>query len=941
MFGDNLLDLLKDLGQSLKKAVTSRVAPFVVFSMSLFGILLYHLFMLQIVNGESYTTNYTMKAEKTVSTTGTRGNIYDKNGVLLAYSELSYSVIIGDSGYYDSADIKNSTLNSIISKMITIIEDHGDKIDFDFPVNMDDSGAYVYNISDNTLLRFLRDVYGYSAISDLSEDEKTSSAKELVDYLKERYEISSKYSDAIALKIIYIRYNLAVNSYARYISFTVASDVSQETMAAILENSDILTGVTIQEDSLRKYNYSTYIAHIIGYTGKINETELEDLKKQDSSYTATDVVGKAGIEAAYETTLAGTKGKETMLVDSVGRVLEVTSQKEATAGEDVYLTIDVELQKKIYTLLERRLAEVLVSRIVNSDATVGPNKNLVIPIKDVYAALINNSTIDMDKIATSSSESAVNVYASFTNQKTNVLAAVEDELNQGTEYNALSSDMQSYIKLARKNLMNSEIINVDAISSTDPVQEAWLNGTISLHEYLEGAISNDWINIYNLDVSDYPTKAEVLEAVIAEAMNEIQDSDDFDVLIYEYLINNSIITGRQVCLILMEQDAVAYTDSEYLNINNGGSTYDFLIDKINKLEITPAQLALDPCSGSTTVEDPNTGAILALVSYPSYDINYFSGTIDADYYAKLLNDKSTPLVNRATQTTIAPGSTFKPLMAIAGLTEGVISATETVDCDGVFDKVTPELKCWIYPDEHGSLDAVGALAHSCNVYFCEIGYRLSQSATGAINTELGLAKIQKYAEMLGLSTKSGIQISEATPHVSDYNPIASSIGQGTNAFTSLNLARYISTIANEGTVYDSTIISKIQSADGSDTTTIDPVVASTATIDPAVWDIVHEGMRQVISTGVMDTLCKTLPVTIAGKSGTAQEDTTRGDHACYVMFSTNAEGKAELVTTVMIPYGYAATNAGIMAYYAMASYYGSDIPSNVYFSTNNSVDVID
>lgn len=109
------------------------------------------------------------------------------------------------------------------------------------------------------------------------------------------------------LDIIYVRYNLSVNSYKRYISFTLARNVSEQTMAAILESSSELIGVGIEEEYLRKYNYSKYIAHIIGYTGKVSESELEELKLSNPDYTANDVVGKSGIESIYETVLAGKK----------------------------------------------------------------------------------------------------------------------------------------------------------------------------------------------------------------------------------------------------------------------------------------------------------------------------------------------------------------------------------------------------------------------------------------------------------------------------------------------------------------------------------------------------------------------------------------------------------------------------------------------------------
>ncbi len=936
MFVETVLEILKDIGIGLKKIFKSRVIPFVIVAVTLFGILIHRLFVLQIVNGENYENRYTMKAKKTVTIDGARGNIYDVNGELLAYSELAYSVVIEDCGYYESTKIKNEALNSILYDMIHIIEGHGDTIDYDFPIEFDGE-KYVFTVSDNALLRFLRDIYGYSSINKLSLEERNSTAKDVVNYFKERYninpvvpgEIYYPYDEELTLKMIYIRYNLSANSYKRYVSFTVASNVSQETMASILENSDVLTGVTIEEDYIRKYNYGTYIAHIVGYTGKINSTQLQELQAIDPSYQANDVVGKSGIEEAYETTLAGKKGSETILVDSVGRVVEVVETVDSTVGSDVYLTIDVKMQKKLYDLLERRLAEVLVSRIVNSDNN-RDGANIVIPLSDVCAALINNNKIDMKLIETSTTETGIRTYGSFLAHKNDLTAKIHNELNRKTPHNQLSQELQDSIVQIRTLLLNNGILNSEKIMSSDTLSQDWKSGKISFREYLEGAIERDWVNIYNLDVStEYPTSDEVISCIIRESMKLLTADKDFDKMIYNNLIVSHTISNKDVCLILMEQDKINYTENEYLSIRNGGSVYKFLIDKIKALEITPAELALDPCSGSCVMEDPNTGNILAMVSYPSYDINYFSGSINSAYYAKLLDDDSTPLVNRVTQTKIAPGSTFKPLMSVAALNEGILSPAEYINCDGVYDTVRPNIKCAVYPGQHGYLNLKNALAVSCNEFFCELGYRLSIQSDGTLNFDYGLSRIQKYTELLGLSTKTGIQISETTPHATDYNPVASGIGQGTNAYTSLNLARYTSTLANNGTVYNSSIVSGIVDGVTREKTIYEPTIHHTVEIDPGIWNSVADGMHEVVKQ-VYTPITKGIPAKLYAKSGTAEEDKNRANHACFILYSKDDNNNPEIVVTAMLPYGYAAANAGIMTYYAMCAYYDVDPPSEMY-----------
>lgn len=940
---------LKIIWDYIKNILRSRLLPLIILSAVLFFVLLYRLFNLQIVHGEEYKVNYVQKMEKELVLKSTRGNIYDRNGVLLAYNELAYSVIIEDCGYYSSNAVKNSELNEIIVQMYDIISENGDSYSIDYSIRLNKYGKYEFTKSGNALLRYLRDVYGHQNISQLTEEERNATAEDVVEMLKDakHYGINEEYTKEEVLEIIYIRTNLAANSYQRYISFTVANNISPETMAAILENSDKLTGVTVEDEYRRCYNYGTYIAHLIGYTGKVSAEELEELQLTDSSYRASDIVGKSGVEKSYEQILSGTKGSRRVLVDSYGRIQQIVDEKEPVTGSDIYLTIDVKLTKQIYELLERRLAEILVSRIVNSDSDRVPSMEgeaIVIPIKDVYFALFDNNTLSIDDMEEQhDTPAAASVYAAFTARREEVTEAVYEELyNSPTAYGELPEEMQEYVKNIRTILLDGNILNRDMISSSDELSVKWTQGEISLREYLYNSIANDWVNIYNLDVKDeYPTMDEVLDAMLAYSMEELGSNDAYNKLIMKYLIQGNKVSGREVCMLLMEQGAVTYTEAEYSAISSGASPYDYLIGQIKKLAITPAMLALDPCSGAVVLEDSTTGEIIAMVTYPSYDINNFSGSIDSNYYAALLADQSTPLVNRATQTKIAPGSTFKIATAIAGLMEGVITPTETIEDTGIFDKVTPALRCWIYPGAHGSIDVKQAIGFSCNYFFCEVGYRLSTESDGSLNAEKGLAILKDYAEQLGLATKTGIQISETTPNASSVSVIASTIGQGNHAYSALNLARYTSTIGNGGTVYNSSIISKVVDSNGDVIELFEPEIANTVELDEGVWNVVYEGGRNVILSSAVGTELfeKYLPVTIGGKSGTAEENLSRGAHANYISWAPY--NNAEVAVSVMIPNGYAAVNAGVMSFYALSAYYGSYIPSEVYADVEGFLTIIE
>ena len=936
---------LKIIWDYVKNILRSRLLPLIIFSVVLFGILIYKLFNLQIIHGDEYKVNYAQKSEKTLVLNSTRGNIYDVNGELLAYNKLAYSVIIEDS----STAIKNTQLNQIIVEMYDIIQENGDSYTIDYPIRLNKYGKFEFTKSGNNLLRYLRDIYGHKYISQLTDEERNATAADVIDVLKSKsyYNISDEYSDEEVLEIIYVRSNLAAHAYQRYISFTVATNVSEETMAAILENSDRLIGVTVKDEYVRCYNYGKYIAHLIGYTGKVSADELAELQKDDPSYQASDVVGKSGVEKSYEQVLNGTKGSQTVLVDSYGRVLQIIDEKEPVTGSDIYLTIDVKLTQKIYDLLERRLAEILITRIVNSDSDrVGSEEGdvVVIPIKDVYFALFDNNTISIDMLKENhEAGAAASIYSVFDERRGLLISAIDDELhNTKTAFSSLSEEMQEYIRNVRSILLNGGILNSDAISSTDELSAAWTNGEISLTDYLYNAIAKDWVNIYNLDVEDeYPTMDDVLDAMLSYAMEELQNNDAFDKLVIKYLVQGGQITGRETCLLLMEQNCIPYTMDDYDAVANGLSPYDYIINQINELNITPAMLALDPCSGAVVLENSQTGSIIAMVTYPSYDINNFSGSIDSNYYASLLADKSTPLVNRATQTRIAPGSTFKIATAIAGLMEGVITPNETITDTGIFDKVKPNLKCWYYPNNHGAINVKQAIGVSCNYFFCEVGYRLASEPDGSLNAEKGLAVLKKYAEELGIATKTGIQISEATPNPSNVSVIASTIGQGNHAYTALNLARYTSTIGNGGTVYNSSVISKVVDSNGDVIELFEPVVANEVELDSVVWDSVYEGGRNVIlGSGVGTQLFdKYLPVAVGGKSGTAEENKNRGSHANYITWAPY--NNAEVAVAVMIPNGYAAVNAGIMSFYTLSSYYDSYIPSHVYADVNGALTIVE
>lgn len=933
--------MFKKLKESLFNMVTSRLLLLFVVFTGMAVILIYRLFNLQIVNGESYLNNFQLKIQKEKIIEGTRGNIYDRNGNLLAYNELAYSVTIED--VYESGSKKHEPLNDTLYKLIHMIEDNGDYVISDFNIALDNNNEYIYTVEGKTLLRFLADIYGHTSTDDLKYAQETATAQEVIDYLCNRYKIGEYeilengekgefrpgkgYTKKEALQMVTIRYEMSLYSYQKYIAITVATDVSPETVAVIMENIDDMDGVSIEEDTIRKYNYPYYFTHILGYTGKISQTELDELILQDDSYTMNDTVGKSGIEQVMELELQGEKGSETIYVDNLGKVINTTNYIEPKTGNDLYLTIDKDLQVAVYNILEQKLAGILISKIRNvmnyDPATASSATNIIIPIDDVYFALINNNVIDIEHFADkNASDTEKEVYQIFVDKQETVLETLKDELlNKKTPYNKLIKEYKTYQSYIVSMLMNKGVLVSSAIDREDKTYIAWTKEeTISLNEYLSYAISKNWVDITKLEVNgQYSASSEVLNSIIDYILKNLRENQDFSKKMYKYLISAQQIKGKQMCLLLWEQDLISVEESHIVSLKNGNTNpYNFMLEMIRDLQITPAQLALDPCTGSCVVTDVNTGEVLALVSYPGYDLNKMANGVDAEYYAKINSDLSVPQWNAATQQLTAPGSIFKVVSSVAAVNEGAVSSLrETIRCTGVFDKLAPTIhRCWIYPSAHGNMNISSAIANSCNCYYYEVGYRLSQDGSG-YNSDYGLSRLQKYADMFGLTEKSGVEIIESEPKFSDQYAVPSMIGQGTHNYTTVGLARYVTTIANSGTCFKLSILDKLTDSKGNLIEDYKPEVRNQVTLDDSMWNAIHTGMRQVVET---KAYYNDLTVNVAGKTGTAQQDKTRANHALFISYAPYEN--PEISVTVRIANGYNSGYAAQTARDVYKYYYG-------------------
>ena len=925
-------------------------------------VLIARLFQLQIISGNEYAENFDITTTKTRRINSSRGNIYDCNGNLVAYNELSNNITLEDNGSYASSREKNLALNGEIYTLIKLIEGCGDSTDDNFHIDLDSNGNYVFDVDAGTSRdRFRADVYGYKTIDEMTDEEASSTPDDIIELLCKsdrfgltnekrpytseelsKYGLPAELTKDEVLKIVRIRYQLSLTSFQRYMQVTIASNVSDAAVAAIEENSDKLQGVAVEEDSIRVYNYAEAMSSIVGYTGNISTEELEELSKERSDYTSSSIVGKTGIEQYMETALQGVDGSEKVAVNNLGTVLKIYEESvvQPQQGDDVYLTIDAELQEACYKILEQRIAGILVSNIVDIktlddlDDSLKDNEVIYVPIYDVYNALINNGVIDISLFSNDNASALEkDIQTRYEGRFGNVSALISNEITgiSQTVYSNLDEEMQEALSYIVDTLLSSEleIINLPESYENGETYKAWKNGNISVYDYLMHVISSDLVDLSRLyDDSRYADTTDVLATLCDYVLSYIETDTDFAKILYKHMLLDDTISPDEICSLLYEQGVLSKEDESYAAFVSGKtSPRDLIISKITSLEISPAQLALDPCSGSIVITDPDTGSVKALVSYPGYDNNRLANNMDTDYYSKLYNDKSTPFYNKATQQLTAPGSTFKPVMAAAGLNEGVIDTDTVINCNGLFGEGLvdsgDQLHCWLLTG-HGDETIVDAIKNSCNVFFSTVGYRLGLTDDGTYVSENASEKIKEYASKFCLDEKTNIQLTESTPRVSDTMPIPSSIGQGTHLYTTTQLARYAGTIYSNGVSHDLNLLAKVTDSAGNVIKEYEPVAAKESGIDDSIWSIIQEGMREVI---LSHDAFKDLSIELHGKTGTAQEDELRPDHAVFIGYTNNTD--SDIAIAVRIAYGYSSSNAEVVGNDVLEYYYGLKSAENI------------
>jgi penicillin-binding protein 2 len=302
--------------------------------------------------------------------------------------------------------------------------------------------------------------------------------------------------------------------------------------------------------------------------------------------------------------------------------------------------------------------------------------------------------------------------------------------------------------------------------------------------------------------------------------------------------------------------------------------------------------------------DPRTGDILAMVSTPAFEIDRFTGTIDRQAWVRVVQDPSHPLLNRAIQSQYAPGSVFKIVVAAAGLQEGTITPTDRTHCSGEF-----HLGAWTFLDwkkeGHGTVDVHKAMVQSCNIFFYQAGLKIGGSTIAKYAKAFGLGAptgIDLGSEKAGLIPEPKLRKGRGAAAWMSGDTVNMSIGQGQVLVTPMQVARFMSAVANGGVLWKPRLVQRIERPGKGVVWNDTGRVMGHVELSPVVWAFLRRSLWGVVNEGGTGGAARLPGIDVAGKTGTAQmiakSKSEKGqDHAWFASFAPAND--PEVVVVVM------------------------------------------
>ena len=443
-----------------------------------------------------------------------------------------------------------------------------------------------------------------------------------------------------------------------------------------------------------------------------------------------------------------------------------------------------------------------------------------------------------------------------------------------------------------------------------------------------------------LEVEDGPAMA--MQNYIIQRFPQAGTSRE-DILSIHSIIIEGIRSGRispaKMLLTLIGTEQITDPDGTIQQqlTTRPQSASDVLIQKIRDWEITPQQVNMDPSTGTIVIVDVPTGAVLAAVSYPSFDNNRLVNNLDVEYFNHInFLDPTNPALPRAFREARAPGSNFKMITAVAALEDGAIGVNTRIRDGVAFTRAgNPPLRCW-HGGGHGSINVMQAIAVSCNYFFAEAAWRLGGSGSGG--TLRNIEVLNEYMRHFGLHEASGVEMLEladqrlpgfygarmASPEYKEFvhrndaphdrrwhggDTVRTAMGQGLNNYTTAQMARAMNVFANRGVNFPLHMVGYIENNQGQVVMhTVPEPVCMGLEFSESTWDAVTEGMRLVTQpaswgwgTAVGLFHGQGFPIPVAGKTSTTQQIATRFPHSAFGAFAPIDNPQISIY--VNIPFG--------------------------------------
>lgn len=930
---------METLKERLAEIFQNRLIVMLLAVAIIFVVLVCRLFNMQIVNGQEANANLTTSVTREVTIPAARGNIYDRYGRVLATNEAAFSVEIDDSitvEYEDKAERVKILANEL--------RKNGYSIEDSLPITKEI--PYKFTLEGDELSEWKTSI-------GLDQKQMDMTASDVLEYLFDNYKLDKTL--------------LTEKQKRENVSLGINISDKNLMIISLIMTIESNGGVIVDELPISAAAPYSFVIE--------DENEIEKWKKD---------VSMQGDEMQYD-------AEESMdyLVDLF----------------DIPQNISPEMQRKLaairyaeYLQRYKKYQPVAVSREVNEKIIADVQENL-----DIYPGV---------SIETES----MRVYDDgevFSNIIGYIRQISDSELEEYKQYGYNAEDivgktgMEKQMELELNGQDGTMLVEVDnmgrkisTLETKAPVsgKDVYLtidkDLQISAYNYLERVLADAIITRLTTDEEkDVPvTMKQLLTSMINSnniSVNKIMKSDGGYQLVLKNLvlendkdidisnsddktaakqvlcnaIDNGTISYPTMIYVMIEQGVIS-ADSDYMGRILSGelTSLEVILDKLESLDLSPTETGLDPSTGSVVVSDANSGEVLALVTYPSYDNNQLVNTFNNEYYNKLLEDPATPLVNRPLMQKKAPGSTLKMITAIAGLETGVIDPDTTIKDEGVFTQAgTPYARCWLYSRSgatHGYVDVAHALEVSCNYFFYNVGYLLGGETDNPTSLK-GITVLDEYMDAFGLNSKTGIEINENTPTMASpsykeevvkwQNPEATSsqtrwtsgdtiraaIGQSVNSFTAASMNKYIATLANGGTRYKMHLLDSVRTTDGTVVSETKEEVENVIDIKKENMNAVYEGMELVTqgSSGTLRNVFRDFPIDVAGKSGTAEENKNKSSHVWFVGFAPYED--PQIAVTAMIPFGdVTGSPAAVVAKDIIGEYMGLNYSSSSDYMEN-------